>query len=878
MGAAVGAQAGAAAASPAHAPDARPEAAQGGAAAASPDWRDQVVYFLMTDRFADGDPANNDQGHKEYGPADGNLYSGGDLEGIRRKLDYIQGLGATAVWLTPPVANVWYDPVLKMAGYHGYWAENFKKVDAHLGTLEDYRRLSAELHGRGMFLIQDIVANHTGDFFDYAGKYDPVRAEANFRLKEGVFPPRPSQPPFDRNDVTQPDHKRSAVYHWTPGITDYHDEGQRLTYQMSGLDDLNTANPAVREALRDAYDFWISTADVDGFRIDTAHFVEHGFWHDFIHSTAAAAPGVRTFAAGLGKKDFLTFGEVWLNPTPFSDQEEKQAARYLGTGPRPEMGAILNFPLTFDLRAVFAKGAPPARLKYRLDGLNRHFKGGRASVNFVDNHDMSRFLSEGSERSLAQALALVFTVPGIPVVYMGTEQGRTETRSAMFAAGFQSGGHDHFDAAQPVYGLIRELAALRRDNAAFRRGKLTPLYGAPNAAGPLAYRLDEGKNRCLVIFNTAEEEALLAELETGLPEGTLLDSLFARGVDPKQRQAGKGGRLTLALPARSILVLQGAGQRAPIPESKGKVSITGVPDKPVSGAAAFSGTAEGVEGVVLIVDGRVRRPVRAALRPDGKWTASVPAAALADGEHSVVAAAPGGAGLLVSKPRSFKVAVPWTLAKEAVDPVGDDRGPSGAYAYPLADGFQGRGDIAKLSLYRRGPAAKLVIKMSQGLSEAWNPIFGFDHVCFDVYIAFPEGAAGRPGAALLPRLNASFPGGSPGASALAGAGWDFAAFLAGWKVGLYGAEGATADAFGAQLHPAPKVTADKKVGTLEVLFDLDAFKGLPSFDGARFYVTTWDYDGVEGALRPLGPKPGDYAFGGGEPGAPRIMDDASLAP
>src|ERR1035437_1639884 len=171
---------------------------------ASPDWRDQVIYFVMTDRFMDGDKSNDDQGRGEFNPKDGNLYSGGDLAGIREKLDYIQGLGATAVWITPPVANVWYDPAMKMAGYHGYWAENFTKVDAHMGTLEDYRRLSMELHRRGMYLVQDIVVNHTGDFFRYDGPYDPAHVEKNFQLKTGMIPARPSQYPFSLDDARAP--------------------------------------------------------------------------------------------------------------------------------------------------------------------------------------------------------------------------------------------------------------------------------------------------------------------------------------------------------------------------------------------------------------------------------------------------------------------------------------------------------------------------------------------------------------------------------------------------------------------------------------------------------------------------------------------------
>ena len=127
----------------------------------SPDWRDQVVYFAMIDRFDDGDPSNDDQGTGEYDPADNAKYSGGDLAGVQRRLDYIQGLGATTVWLTPPVANQWWNG--HYGGYHGYWATDFMALDKHVGTLAEYQALSERLHGRGMYLIQDVVVNHTGN-------------------------------------------------------------------------------------------------------------------------------------------------------------------------------------------------------------------------------------------------------------------------------------------------------------------------------------------------------------------------------------------------------------------------------------------------------------------------------------------------------------------------------------------------------------------------------------------------------------------------------------------------------------------------------------------------------------------------------------------
>ena len=143
-------------------------AAPGGALhVPSPDWRDQVLYFLMIDRFDDGDPTNNDQHAAEYGPADGAKFQGGDLRGVQRRIPYLHAMGFTGVWITPPVANQWWNPAKHFGGYHGYWASDFSAIDAHFGTRADYVALSKALHAQGMVLVQDIVVNHTADFFRY---------------------------------------------------------------------------------------------------------------------------------------------------------------------------------------------------------------------------------------------------------------------------------------------------------------------------------------------------------------------------------------------------------------------------------------------------------------------------------------------------------------------------------------------------------------------------------------------------------------------------------------------------------------------------------------------------------------------------------------
>ncbi|MBI5624209.1 MAG: hypothetical protein HY924_10550 [Elusimicrobia bacterium] len=875
--------------------------------AAAPDRRDGFVYFLMTDRFADGDPSNNDQKAGEFGPADPNLYSGGDLAGVRSKLDYIQGLGATAVWLTPPVSNVWYDPSLKMAGYHGYWATDFTKVDAHLGGLEDYRGLAADLHARSMLLIQDIVTNHTGDFFSYAGAPDPADPGKGFRLKPGMVPPRPTQHPFSANDPRDPEARRLSAYHWTPDVADFNDEAQLTTGQVSGLDDIDTSNPLVRRTLKESYGGWIKAVGVDGLRVDTARYVEHEFWRDFIHSADPASPGVGAVARAQGQEGFLVFGEVWTNAVPFDDKEDALTASYLGTAERPEMGAVLNFPLAGDLRAVFGKGAPPALLKYRLESMKRHYAGGRASVNFIDNHDMPRFLSEGGEAGLVQALAALFTLPGLPVLYAGTEQGFTETRASMFAQGFGSGGKDHFDRSHRLYVFIKRLAGLRAGQPALARGSLVPLHGAAWGPGPLAYRVDPSTvpggsgpgSPILVVFNTAEEEMLAPGLETGLPEGTRFEPLLGLGVDGRGLRVGRRGALLLRLAPRSTLVLKalpaappsaedeageelleagvmintvrGGNVRPPAPQARKRRKSKAPPPLATDKAARvfIEGSSAGVDSVSVVVDGRLGRPVPARWLPDERWVAELDASLLPDGEHTVTAMGAAGSTVVWSPPRGLKIDLPYALAARVDDPLGDDHGPEGRYRYPLAPGFEGRADIRSLSLYRRGSGAKLVITMAQGLSGVWNPAFGFDHVCFHVFMDFPEAVLGRKGLEALPGLGARMKDGRD---------WDFAAFLAGWKVGLYGAGAATVSAFGPALAPAPQVRADRKQGSVEVEFSLDAFPGVRSFDGAGFYVATWDYDGVEGRLRPLAREPAEFVFGGGEPAGPKVMDDAAVPP
>ncbi|MDE2504496.1 MAG: hypothetical protein KGL18_16145, partial [Burkholderiales bacterium] len=458
----------------------------------SPDWRDQVIYFVVTDRFADGDRSNDDQGAGEFKPGDADHYNGGDLAGLTQHLDYIRGLGATALWITPPVANQWLAPGGRSAGYHGYWAENFTRVDRHLGTLDDYRRLSDALHRRGMYLVQDIVVNHTGDYFGYRGGWDAADPARHLVLHTDTPPvPRPSQPPFDLDDPRDPVQRAAAIYHWTPDLSDYNDPVQLMDYQMAGLDDLNTENPVVRSALRASYDGWIRDVGVDAFRVDTAFYVPPAFFDDFLHARDAAAPGVLEAARRTGRRDFLVFGEGFGIDRPGQDLQSRRIAAYM-TDPqgRPLLPGMLNFPLYGALGDVFARGHAAAELGARIRSMLAVFPRPHEMVNFVDNHDVERFLAAGSVAGLKQALLALMTLPGIPALYYGTEQGFKVPRAAMFAAGYASGGVDHYDRGAPLYRAIAAMTALRRGQRLFSRGLPTVLAANPARAGAIAWRTD----------------------------------------------------------------------------------------------------------------------------------------------------------------------------------------------------------------------------------------------------------------------------------------------------------------------------------------------------------------------------------------------------
>ncbi len=834
---------------------------------ASPDWRDQIVYFVVTDRFADGDPSNNDQGRGEFRAGGRDHYNGGDLAGIRQRLAYIRGLGATALWITPPVANQWLDPSGHSAGYHGYWAENFMQVDRHEGTLADYQALSHALHSAGMYLVQDIVVNHTGNYFTYRDRWNPADPAQGYEPHDATPPvPRPAQPPFDRNDPRDPAQQRQAIYHWTPDVTDYNDRTQELSFQMSGLDDLNTENPAVRRALRQSYGHWIREVGVDAFRVDTAFYVPPGFFEDFLHAQDAQAPGVATVARRTGRRSFLVFGEGFGIDRPGEDTQARKIESYMtAPGGRPLLPGMLNFPLYGALGDAFARGRPPAELRARIESTMALHARPHLMPSFIDNHDVDRFLAGGSVAALEQALLALMTLPGIPVIYYGTEQGFTEPRAAMFAAGFGSGGRDHYDTAAPLYRRIAELSALRRAHRVLSRGRPTLLAANAAQPGALAWRMAQpgGRETMFVVFNTAEHDALLPQLDTGQPAGSVLRGVYGLAGRPADVVVGAGGRVTLALAPRSGQVWLAAAGRVASWAAR-------VPTLELAAGARFngdfevSGQAAGRNDLRLVVDGDLAAATPVQPEVGGRWRARLDTAAMIDPDvrHSVTVWAPQG---VAATPREFSVGRDWRLVADVEDPAGDDHGPAGihgSYTYPLDPGFGAhrQADLKRVRVATAGGALRIELQMNE-ITRPWNPPHGFDHVAFTIFIELP----GRDGGArAMPLQNAELPDGMR---------WHLRLRAHGFSNVLFASEGASAVNEGTPVAPAATIRTDAAAGTVSFTLPASVLGRPATLSGARLYVTTWDYDS---GYRALAPEAGPFTFGGGPADGPKVMDASAV--
>ncbi len=818
----------------------------------SPDWQDQIIYFMMTDRFYDGNSDNNDQGANEYDPNDPIKFQGGDISGIQQQLGYLEKLGVTGVWMTPTVLNQWWNPDKNFTGYHGYWAADFKKMDPHFGTLAEYQSLSKALHQRGMYLVQDIVVNHTGNFFRYEGGYNPDSIGA-FYKNYGA----PTQPPFDLNNPNNPAHRKANIYHFTPPINNFSDSLQRLRYELADLDDLNTENPLVRKALGESFRYWIEQADVDAFRFDTPLYVENDFFYHFLHNTDTANLGIYPFAKQLGKDGFYTFGETWVQTQPFSDKGEKQAAKYLGTKEKPEMDAVLNFPLQQELDRVLTGSHSTDNLTYRLELLQKLFPKNTALVNFIDNHDMARFRSKGSEAAYQQAMLMIMSIPGVPVIYQGTEQGMKETRENMF---------DKLNSETETFKFVQKLCDFRKSEPATRRGKLEVLADSRTCGGLFLFRLQTDEENLYVALNTLDEPILATNIHLKT-KGTIqsLDEILTlkKGWLAKTNDSGLD---YLQLDARQGLVFKVEETKTPPTiaaqdeiEKEGEVDVI---HQPIVEFSKYIKTAQ-PDSVLGFIDGNFAMKVKGEMDAGNLAKVALSTVNLQNGNHfAQILVYENGEIVEISSQYEFYLSVLELEIAKVTDPKGDDKGLNGNYTYPSHPSFKGQADIERVKIKSAGNNFTLELKMANPISTIWKPVYGFDHVNFHFWIDLPH----RKGLKNLSSINAKMPNSLD---------WDYCAVAAGWMVSMFSSEGATATQYGQITGRTPQVSVDYGKNTISFSFPANTVGKPESLKGMNIYITTWD-GGGEGDLRPLKPKAEAFSFGGGTESDAKIMDDVLI--
>lgn len=456
------------------------------------DWRDQVIYQVLIDRFDDG------KDHPPYDPKtakrgrdgkEGSKFQGGKIKGITRRLDYIKGLGCTTVWISPPFKNRQGQD----GSYNGYGIQDFLSVDPRFGSTEDLRELCDQAHQRGMYVVLDIVIQHTGDNWSYPGDHGEQFNEhgqypfAAWRGRDNQAIPQGKVKELGPDDGVWPMELQNPDFYKRRGsirnLTQCGDD-ERINGDFFSFKDLDLKNPTVVDIILRCYKYWISTVDCDGFRIDTVTNTEP-------EAVVAFCNGIHEFARSIGKNQFLLYGEIVGNDNILtqyireSDSAPGESVKY------PCFDAVLDFPLYFILEEVIKGFSSPKELVERSQKFQRFYtnygEAGKHFVSFLDNHDQmarpfKRFMNHVDDpKQGILGIGYLLTTMGIPCIYYGTEQGfdgggKSDScvRETMFGGGwgaFDTTGVQFFNPENPIYKGIARIANVRIKEPVLRYGR-----------------------------------------------------------------------------------------------------------------------------------------------------------------------------------------------------------------------------------------------------------------------------------------------------------------------------------------------------------------------------------------------------------------------
>jgi alpha-amylase len=571
------------------------------------------IYFVMPDRYANGDPSNDSGGQTGsvdvtgYDPTSTAWWHGGDFKGLTgdctdptHGLARIKKLGFNAIWVTPPVVNQVTNG--GTGGYHGYWGTDFLHVDPHLGTDQDFADFVTCAHSLGLKVIQDVVVNHTGDLIQvqepdlYAGgpyrdchgkRFNPAKYVGKKRFPCLSAANMPKQPFF--LDAVDRNAKSPA---WLDNPLNYHDRGNINFGSCSeqcnewgdffGLDDLFTEKPNVEQGLAAIYASWITRFHVDGFRVDTVPYVNPGFFKLWV-------PQIMKAAKAAGEPNFQIFGEVF-NADPIA-----QSTYVRDRG----MPSVLDFPFQSVASGYVAGASSALGVGDRLSA-DDYFRVANGSdpepPTFLGNHDMGRaafqIQTQAPGLSPAELLQrvelgheLMYFLRGAPVVMYGDEVGMIGTggdqqaRQDMFPTQVDEwqtqdrvgsppiGTGSSFDVTKnPLESLLPQLAAIRAANPALESGASIVRYAHQSLLA--VSRIDASARREYLVLTNSGTSAASLTVSTATPSSTW-NVLFGNAGT---LTSDSGGKLHVTVPAVGAILLEAATpfpvSRAPKPTLK----------------------------------------------------------------------------------------------------------------------------------------------------------------------------------------------------------------------------------------------------------------------------------------------------------------------
>ena len=489
------------------------------------DFKSQVIYQIVTDRFFDGDTTNNNpsqsSGLYDSTKTNWHVYWGGDLAGIQQKMSYLAGMGVTAIWISPPVDNLNVNipdgSGNATAAYHGYQARDFKRIEEHFGDVNnnwtEFDNLVSAAHQNGIKVIVDFAPNHSNQ--DNGGEFGALYDNGTFL---GNF----------TNDT-------NGYFHHNPNISDFTDRYQVQYYTLFDLSDINQEN-ATMDAYLKASAQLLQQHGVDAFRIDAVKHITWGWEYSLANS-------IYNFG------DSFLFGE-WFGGT--SDALYHDSYKFANKSGI----SLLDFPLNTAIRDVFGSNNAFSEIDSTLTQEASNFTWKEDLVTFIDNHDMSRFLSlNNNNNRLHEALAFILTSRGIPCIYYGTEQ---------YLHNDTNGGGDPynrpmmngFSTSTTAYSLINKLGTLRGSNPAAGYGAMSQRW--MNSDVYIYERKFFGSVILVAINKNDTTSYSISGLNTALPAGNYTDYLGSLlgglGITVNSGSGGNNPVTNFTLPAHAVSV------------------------------------------------------------------------------------------------------------------------------------------------------------------------------------------------------------------------------------------------------------------------------------------------------------------------------------